>query len=110
VQHLDVLWLHTTRGGCRPCPCCRRRPGRPRLAAARARPTRHTHRNRGVAAQVTIESTIRKQFLVLWFQALGSRRFQHGFVRLNLHRPAVASDELRGIFDSSFDPLLVTSM
>jgi len=42
---------------------------------------------RDVAAQVEFESKSRKQFLIFQFQEDGSRRFQHSFERVNLHRP-----------------------
>jgi len=42
-----------------------------------------------LAAQVKIESKVRKRFIILQFQAHGSRRFQHGFDRVNLLRPTL---------------------
>jgi len=40
-----------------------------------------------VAAQVEIESKSLKQMTVLQLQVLDYRRFQHGFDRINMHRP-----------------------
>ena len=41
----------------------------------------------GVATQVEFESKTSKLFIIFQFQALSSRRFQHGFHRFDLHRP-----------------------
>jgi hypothetical protein len=41
----------------------------------------------GVAARVDFDSKVRKQVIILWSQAIRSRRFQRGFHRVNLHRP-----------------------
>ena len=48
--------------------------------------TRHHH---DVAAQLEFESEVRRRFIILWFQALSSRRVQRGFDRVNLHRPTM---------------------
>jgi hypothetical protein len=44
---------------------------------------------RAVAAQVEIESKIRKQFIIFWFQSLRSGRIQREFHRVNLRHPTV---------------------
>jgi hypothetical protein len=51
--------------------------------------------SRGVAAQLEIESNVKNQFISFQFHALNSRRFQHGFDRVNLHRPTEAAQEQR---------------
>ena len=40
-----------------------------------------------VAAQAQFESEVLRRFIILQFQELSSKRFQHGFHRFNLHRP-----------------------
>jgi len=44
-----------------------------------------------VAAQVEIESIFLKRSVIFQFRALSSRRFQRGFDRFNMHRPASGS-------------------
>jgi hypothetical protein len=41
--------------------------------------------------QVEFESENWKQFIIFHFQAIGSRRFQRGLHRVNLHRPTASS-------------------
>jgi len=55
-----------------------------------------------VAAQVEIESNIEAklkqncmQFIIIWFLALRSRRFQRGFDRVNLHHLTLWSRQRR---------------
>jgi hypothetical protein len=54
----------------------------------------------GVATQVEFESKICKQYITLQLQAFRSRRFQHGFRRVNLHRLTTVNVEL-ALADSS---------
>jgi hypothetical protein len=48
------------------------------------------HARRGVVAQVEFESRAPRRFITFQFQALRSGRFELGFHRVNLHRPAAA--------------------
>ena len=44
-----------------------------------------------VPAQLEFETRSSNQYITLEFQALGSRRFQHGFDRFNLHCPTLTA-------------------
>jgi hypothetical protein len=44
---------------------------------------------RDVAAQDEFESKVRRRFIILYVQALSSRRYQHGYHGVNMHRPTV---------------------
>jgi len=70
---------------CKPLPHIHPRHDAQR-ALGEGRPAQRAHHAlQGVVAQVEVESKTSKQIIVLWFQALRSRRFQRGFDRVKLH-------------------------
>ena len=62
--------------------------------AAHDLPRRAHRRAHGVAAQIEFESKVWKQSIMFQFQAPSSKRFQHGFHRVNPHRPAMVNGRL----------------
>jgi len=70
---------------------------------------RRPQRILGIAAQVELKAKLESSSSYFRFNTLSSRRFQHGFDRVNLHRPTFAAASSGGHVSSRITGSFITS-